>query len=127
MVMIGNRRVARPESSKGVGSTPGPGCPATPFAPLQGVPPGPAAWGRAFVQLGGRRHERDVSMRRRLRFASALGVLALSLGLSDGLRAGGTDAGAVRFNRDVRPILSQRCFSCHGPDQKKAGLDLQSR
>src|SRR6516225_7666901 len=33
----------------------------------------------------------------------------------------------VRYNRDIRPILSNRCFKCHGPDLKKAGLDLQTR
>ncbi len=36
-------------------------------------------------------------------------------------------ADEIRFNRDVRPILSNRCFKCHGPDLKKSGLDLQTR
>ncbi len=36
-------------------------------------------------------------------------------------------ADEMRFNRDIRPILSNRCFKCHGPDLKKGGLDLQTR
>lgn len=33
------------------------------------------------------------------------------------------------YNREVRPILSDKCFGCHGPDQRnnKAGLRLDTR
>lgn len=37
----------------------------------------------------------------------------------------GEQGAAVNFNRDVRPILSDKCFACHGPDEKKRESKLR--
>jgi len=39
--------------------------------------------------------------------------------------AGLVIADDVQFNRDVRPILSDKCFACHGPDAKAKGIALR--
>jgi hypothetical protein len=38
-------------------------------------------------------------------------------------------SGKLQYNRDVRPILAENCFACHGPDSaaRKAGLRLDQR
>jgi hypothetical protein len=33
---------------------------------------------------------------------------------------------AIRFDRDVRPILADHCYACHGPGTQEAGLRLDS-
>ena len=45
---------------------------------------------------------------------SYLQVLCLAVGFNVTVGAAAT----VEFNRDVRPILSDKCYSCHGPDAK---------
>ena len=47
---------------------------------------------------------------------------------SNGDTGGRAAKGRVDFNFDVKPILSDKCFACHGPDAKKrqAGLRLDN-
>ena len=51
----------------------------------------------------------------------AVVVLALCLGYLSSPRAGEP----VQFNRDIRPILSDNCFACHGFDSNKRKADLR--
>jgi cytochrome c553 len=39
------------------------------------------------------------------------------------------DAAKLEYNRDIRPILAENCFACHGPDSaaRKADLRLDKR
>ncbi|MCC7419046.1 MAG: DUF1553 domain-containing protein [Planctomycetaceae bacterium] len=46
--------------------------------------------------------------------------------LADARAAANLEAGPVRFHRDVKPILSARCLSCHA-NRPRGGLRLDSR
>jgi hypothetical protein len=45
------------------------------------------------------------------------------------LMSGAASFAAVSFNRDIRPIMSDTCFRCHGPDKnsRMAGMRLDIR
>ncbi|MFM8890194.1 MAG: DUF1549 domain-containing protein, partial [Planctomycetia bacterium] len=43
--------------------------------------------------------------------------------------AGRATAAPIRFNRDIRPLLSEHCFACHGPSEDRGGdlrLDVRA-
>jgi mono/diheme cytochrome c family protein len=69
------------------------------------------------------------------RWSSALVVALFSTGVifdaGTGFSPGTVEAAdtAIDFNRDIRPILANNCFTCHGPDgkQRKAKLRLDTR
>jgi hypothetical protein len=53
-------------------------------------------------------------------------VLALGIVLNIDTAAAAGELRTLSYNRDIRPILSENCFSCHGTDSasRKAGLRL---
>lgn len=64
------------------------------------------------------------------RMIRTLALTCLSvMALGDAPARGGEGGAGVSFNRDVRPILSEHCFRCHGPDAhaRKAGLRVDRK
>ncbi|MFN9986761.1 MAG: DUF1553 domain-containing protein [Pirellula sp.] len=35
------------------------------------------------------------------------------------------EGGTIQYNRDIRPILNDNCFACHGPDVNKRAAELR--
>lgn len=44
---------------------------------------------------------------------------------ADSQPGGSSVPAVIEFNRDVRPILTDRCYACHGPDKNKRKADLR--
>lgn len=80
------------------------------------------------MSLHGGRIARDFCWRSRVI------IVLLAIAWGGGILAADPQAKAaepherIRFNRDVRPILSETCFHCHGPDEhaREAGLRLDT-
>lgn len=61
----------------------------------------------------------------RLGLAVALLSLTAEFGCGQASPGGAAEPLAVDFARDVRPLLSDRCFACHGPDEAERQADLR--
>ena len=80
------------------------------------------SWQGTYHPMGSAMH---VTRRRAVLFLAALAVV-LGGHLSRERLSAQESARPIQFNRDVRPILSDGCFSCHGPNEaaRQAALRL---
>lgn len=68
-----------------------------------------------------------IAIRRKFLFWLILPALLVIAGIA-AIRPGGGSAGLpekVDFNIHIRPILSDKCFKCHGPDANARKADLR--
>jgi uncharacterized protein DUF1553/uncharacterized protein DUF1549/concanavalin A-like lectin/glucanase superfamily protein/cytochrome c len=63
-------------------------------------------------------------MRLHLCGVAGLFVAALSVFIT-AAEKGAAPGGRIDFDRDIRPLLSDRCFRCHGPDAAKREAELR--
>jgi mono/diheme cytochrome c family protein len=64
----------------------------------------------------------------RLSSAAVLACAAVAVcvaALQEPSRAAESSGAKLQFNRDIRPILAQNCFKCHGPDENEREADFR--
>ncbi len=62
-----------------------------------------------------------------LRAATTLLFVPVTLSAAENTRLAPSTSKQIDFDRDIRPILSERCWRCHGPEKQKSQLRLDSR
>src|SRR5688500_5887052 len=63
---------------------------------------------------------------RQIVFGSCVAPLAIAIAFLCGSQLALADSpDKIEVNRDIRPILAENCFKCHGPDKNVREADLR--